>query len=57
MYGFNHRQHSSIIKMKQMIDSNKFGNILWARGRYGKSVSKDFMKTGDRILLILVEEY
>ena len=39
--------------MKQMIDSNKFGNILWARGRYGKSVSKDFMKTGDRILLIL----
>lgn len=42
MYGFNHRQHSSIIKMKQMIDSNKFGNILWARGRYGKSVSKDF---------------
>ena len=44
MYGFNHRQHQSIIKMKKMIDSKKFGNILWARGRYGKSVSKDFFK-------------
>ncbi len=44
MYGFNHRQHSSIIKMKKLIESKKFGNILWARGRYGKSVSKDFYR-------------
>ena len=42
MYGFNHRQHESIIAIKKMIDSNKFGKILWARGRYGKSVTKDF---------------
>jgi len=44
MYGFNHRQHKSIIKIKQLIDSKNFGKILWARGRYGKSVSKDFFQ-------------
>lgn len=42
MYGFNHRHHDSIIKMKDIIDSHKFGNIIWIRGRYGKSVTKDF---------------
>ncbi len=42
MYGFNHRHHKSIILMKHKIDSEEYGKILWARGRYGKSVSKDF---------------
>lgn len=42
MYGFNHRHHQSILKMKELINSKKFGRVLWARGRYGKSVSKDF---------------
>ena len=42
MYGFNHRQHLSIIKMKELIKTKNFGKILWARGRYGKSVSKNF---------------
>ena len=44
MYGFNHRQHLSIIKMKELIKTKNFGKILWARGRYGKSVSKEFFK-------------
>lgn len=44
MYGFNHRHHSSIKHMKTLIDSGDFGNILWIRGRYGKSVDKNFFE-------------
>jgi 1,5-anhydro-D-fructose reductase (1,5-anhydro-D-mannitol-forming) len=42
MYGFNHRQHNSIIKAKELIETNEFGNIIWMRGRYGKSVDKNY---------------
>ncbi|NQU34180.1 MAG: Gfo/Idh/MocA family oxidoreductase [Bacteroidetes bacterium] len=42
MYGFNHRHHDSIMKMKRNIDNNEFGKILWMRGRYGKSVTPDY---------------
>ena len=44
MYGFNHRHHSSVKKMKQMIDSGELGKVIWMRGRYGKSVDKTFFK-------------
>jgi predicted dehydrogenase len=42
MYGFNHRYHTSIKYMKGLIDSEKYGRVLWLRGRYGKSVDKNF---------------
>ena len=42
MYGFNHRHHESIQHMKKLIDRQKFGKILWMRGRYGKSVDDSF---------------
>jgi predicted dehydrogenase len=42
MFGFNHRYHDSVIKAKELIDSGEYGNLLWMRGRYGKSVSPDF---------------
>ena len=42
MYGFNHRHHDSIKKMKSIIDSRELGNILWMRGRYGKEVNESF---------------
>ena len=42
MYGLNHRHHDSIIRMKGIVDSNEYGRILWMRGRYGKSVTKDY---------------
>ena len=45
MYGFNHRHHESIIHIKSIIDSGDFGKILWMRGRYGKSVNKDFFSS------------
>lgn len=44
-YGFNHRVHPSVIKMKQVIDSKKLGNILWMRGRYGKEVDDSYANT------------
>ncbi|MBT7094603.1 MAG: Gfo/Idh/MocA family oxidoreductase [Bacteroidetes bacterium] len=42
MYGFNHRHHDSIIRMKELIDSGEMGKVLWSRGRYGKSVTEDY---------------
>lgn len=42
MYGLNHRHHDSIIRMKELIDSKVYGRVLWMRGRYGKSVTKDY---------------
>ena len=44
MFVFNHRHHQSIIKTKEVVDSGSFGDILWMRGRYGKSVSPDFFE-------------
>ena len=45
MYGFNHRHHESIRHMKNLIDSNEYGKVLWMRGRYGKSADKSFFDT------------
>jgi 1,5-anhydro-D-fructose reductase (1,5-anhydro-D-mannitol-forming) len=42
MYGFNHRHHESIKKMKAIVDSREMGRILWMRGRYGKEVDESF---------------
>ena len=44
MYGFNHRHHQSIQRMKRIIDSGELGRILWMRGRYGKEVDKSFFE-------------
>lgn len=42
MYGFNHRHHASIRKMKEIIDEGTLGKVLWMRGRYGKEVDESF---------------
>jgi predicted dehydrogenase len=44
MYGFNHRHHDSVIRIKENIESGNFGKVLWMRGRYGKSVTPDYFK-------------
>ena len=44
MYGFNHRHHGSIKKMKEIVDGGKMGKILWMRGRYGKEVDDEYFK-------------
>lgn len=42
MFGFNHRHHCSIVKAKEIIDSGVYGDLLWLRGVYGKSLSNEF---------------
>ena len=45
MYGFNHRHHESIQKMKSIIKSGEMGKVLWLRGRYGKEVDESYFDT------------
>jgi len=45
MYGFNHRHHGSIQRMKTVVESGEMGRILWMRGRYGKEVDEAYFKT------------
>lgn len=45
MFGFNHRHHDSVIRAKDIVDSGELGEVLWMRGRYGKSVSPEFLGT------------
>jgi predicted dehydrogenase len=45
MYGFNHRLHGAVKHMRELVDNNRFGRVLWMRGRYGKSVDADFLNT------------
>ena len=45
MYGFNHRHHQSIQKMKSIIGSGEMGKVLWLRGRYGKEVDETYFDT------------
>jgi len=42
MFGFNHRHHDSMLCARKMIDSGEYGQVLWLRGRYGKSVDENF---------------
>lgn len=45
MFGFNHRWHPGIKQAKAMVDSGRFGRILWLRGIYGKSGGLNFEKS------------
>lgn len=36
-FGFNHRFHYGILEAKAIVDSGRYGKILWARGIYGKA--------------------
>ncbi|MGE3309542.1 MAG: Gfo/Idh/MocA family protein [Limisphaerales bacterium] len=45
MYGFNHRHHGSIVAMREAVASQKYGRLLWMRGRYGKSVDHNYFNT------------
>jgi predicted dehydrogenase len=35
--GFNHRYHYGIMEAKKVVESGKYGKILWIRGIYGKA--------------------
>jgi predicted dehydrogenase len=36
-FGFNHRYHFGIMEAKKIVDSGKYGRVLWLRGIYGKA--------------------
>ncbi len=35
MFGYNHRYHPAFIKAKELVDSKKYGELLFIRARYG----------------------
>lgn len=41
-FGFNHRYHNSVIEARALVDSGILGNIVCARGVYGKAGSPEF---------------
>ncbi len=41
-FGFNHRYHYSVLEAKSLIESGRFGKVLWVRGAYGKCGSLQF---------------
>lgn len=41
-FGFNHRYHNSIIEAKALVDSGLVGELVCARGVYGKAGSPQF---------------
>jgi predicted dehydrogenase len=41
-FGFNHRFHYAVMEAKAMIDSMRYGNVLSARGVYGKAGGLEF---------------
>ena len=36
-FGFNHRYHFGIMEAKKIVESGKYGDVLWVRGVYGKA--------------------
>ena len=41
-FGFNHRYHAGIQEAKRIISGGRLGEVLWARGIYGKSGGEGF---------------
>ena len=45
VFGFNHRYHPGVKEAKVLVDSGRFGKILWLRGIYGKSGGLNYEKS------------
>ena len=45
MFGFNHRYHPAIIRVKEIVESGRLGSILNIRGIYGKSGGTRFRQS------------
>ncbi len=41
-FGFNHREHESVINAYRIMKSGRMGRLMWARGLYGKSGGVNF---------------
>lgn len=44
MFGYNHRLHPGIQKAKEIIDSKKFGQVMFVRARYGHGARLGYEK-------------
>lgn len=44
-FGFNHRFHYAVMEAKSLIDSGRYGRLLWARGIYGKAGGVSYEKS------------
>ena len=44
MFGYNHRYHPAIIKAKDIIDSGKYGKVLFVRAKYGHGARLGYEK-------------
>lgn len=42
-FGFNHRYHYAVSEARKLVESGRFGKVLWARGIYGKCGGIEFM--------------
>lgn len=45
MFGFNHRYHPGIVEAKKIVESGKFGDILFIKGTYGKSGGRNYLSS------------
>jgi len=41
-FGFNHRYHFGVMEAKKIVDSGKYGPIMWLRGIYGKAAYAEY---------------
>lgn len=41
-FGFNHRLHNSVLEARAILDSGQLGEVVCARGAYGKAGAQDF---------------
>ena len=44
MFGYNHRYHPAIMKAKKLIDSKKYGPVLFIRAKYGHGARLGYEK-------------
>lgn len=44
MFGYNHRYHPALLKAKEIVDSKKYGEVLFIRGRYGHGARLGYEK-------------
>jgi predicted dehydrogenase len=41
-FGFNHREHESVLRAMSFVRSGEFGRLMWMRGTYGKAGGPEF---------------
>ena len=45
MFGFNHRYHPGILEARTIVESGRFGRLLFLKGTYGKSGGRNYLQS------------